>query len=372
MKSSRAFVLTAIGLFSGTGIFCTPSPPAQLPLEKISLPRGFQIAIYARVPEARSMSLGAKGTLFVGNREGDSVYAVVDRDGDHRADDVLTLAQGLRMPNGVAFREGALYVAEVSRILRFDDIESRLANPPAPAVIRDDLPTEGHHGWKFIGFGPDDKLYVPIGAPCNVCDESDPRFASITRMNPDGTDFEIYAHGVRNTVGFDWHPETGVLWFTDNGRDWMGDDRPPDELNRAPEPGLHFGFPYCHGDSILDPDFGAGHACDEFVPPEQLLGPHVAAIGMRFYTGEMFPAEYRHQIFIAEHGSWNRSEMIGYRVTLVRLTQGRASSYDVFAEGWLQGQGRWGRPADVLVMPDGSLLVSDDMAGAIYRISYRS
>ena len=298
------------------------------------------------------------------------VYAIVDRNRNNRADEVITVARGLRMPNGVAFRGGALYVGEVSRVLRYDNIEARLSNPPTPVVVNDTFPGDRHHGWKFIRFGPDGQLYVPVGAPCNVCERSDGHYALIMRMNPDGTGLEVFARGVRNTVGFDWHPETKTLWFTDNGRDWLGDDVPPDELNHAARKGLHFGFPYCHGGDISDPEFGGKHACEEFVPPAMKLGPHVAAIGMRFYTGTMFPDRYRNQIFIAEHGSWNRSTPIGYRVTLVRLEENRAVTYEVFAEGWLQGNAAWGRPADVLVMPDGALLVSDDRAGVIYRIVY--
>ncbi len=348
------------------------SQSLALPLEKIQLPPGFKISIYAReVPNARSMTLSPGGILFVGTRRAGKVYAVIDRDKDYRADEVLTIASGLNMPNGVAFRNGALYVAEVSRVLRFDNIEARLRNPPRPVIVNDSFPTDRHHGWKFIRFGPDSMLYVPVGAPCNVCEREDPRYASIMRMNPDGTGLEIFAHGVRNTVGFDWHPVTKELWFTDNGRDWMGDDLPPDELNYAPHKGMHFGFPYCHGKNIPDPEFGKKRGCADFTPPAMELGPHVAALGMRFYTGNMFPKEYRNQIFIAEHGSWNRSVPIGYRITLVRLKDNKAVSYEVFAEGWLQGKRAWGRPVDLEVMPDGSLLVSDDRAGVIYRIFYQ-
>jgi glucose/arabinose dehydrogenase len=356
----------------GLAFFGVPrGQAAELPLHLISLPPGFTIRVYAaEVPHARSMALSPKGTLFVGTRRVGKVYAVVDRDGDQRADAVYTLAEGLYMPNGVAFRDGSLYVAEVNRVLRFDDIEARLQDPPPPMVVNDTLPRDQHHGWKFIRFGPDGRLYVPVGAPCNVCKRDDERYASILRMQPDGSGLEVFANGVRNTVGFDWHPVTHELWFTDNGRDWLGDDRPPDELNHAPRPGMHFGFPYCHGGDIPDPNFGDQRSCKEFTPPAMKLGPHVAALGMRFYTGSMFPAPYRQQIFIAEHGSWNRSVPIGYRLTLVRLRGNHAVDYTVFAEGWLQSDGAWGRPVDVLVMPDGALLVSDDSAGAIYRISY--
>lgn len=341
--------------------------------DAIRLPPGFRIGLYAAdVPGARSMALGARGTLFVGTREAGKVYAIPTGPGGIAAGKAVTIASGLRMPNGVAFRDGALYVAEVSRILRFDGIESRLRDPGRPAVVYDGYPAEEHHGWKFIRFGPDGMLYVPVGAPCNVCErKDDPRFASITRIRPDGTGLEVYASGVRNTVGFDWDPGTKELWFTDNGRDWMGDDMPPDELNRAPRPGLHFGFPYRHGKAIPDPDFGREAGGRVFRPPEVELPAHVAALGMRFYTGAMFPPAYRGGVFIAEHGSWNRTRPIGYRITMVRLDKSRAVSYETFAEGWLEGMTAWGRPVDVLVMPDGALLVSDDRAGAIYRISYQ-
>ena len=345
----------------------------DLPLEKIKLPSGFEINLYAsNVPNARSMVLSPSGILFVGTRTEGNVYAILDHNKDNKADEVITIANGMNMPNGVAFRDGALYVAEVNRVLRYDSIEARLKNPPKPVVVNDGFPTDRHHGWKFIRFGPDGMLYVPVGAPCNVCERDDERYASIMRMKPDGSGLEVFAHGVRNTVGFDWNPETKELWFTDNGRDLMGDDMPPDELNYAPKKGMHFGFPYCQGRNISDPEFGKKHKCDEFTPPAMELGPHVASLGMRFHTGSMFPEEYRNQIFIAEHGSWNRSIPIGYRITLVRFEKNRAVKYEVFAEGWLQGGRAWGRPVDVLVMPDGALVVSDDHAGAIYRISDRN
>lgn len=343
-----------------------------LPLDQIKLPPGFAIDIYARnVPNARSMALSPNGTLFVGTRTAGNVYAVVARNHAHKADEVITLARGLNMPNGVAFHNGALYVAEVNRILRFDNIEAHLKDPPRPVVLTEGFPRDWHHGWKFIRFGPDGLLYVPVGAPCNVCEREDERYASITRMKPDGTRLEIFARGVRNTVGFDWHPKTHELWFTDNGRDRLGDDLPPDELNHAPKQGLHFGFPYCHGRGIPDPEFGGNRRCEEFIPPAMELGPHVGALGMRFYTGRMFPEEYRKQIFIAEHGSWDRSTPIGHRVTLVRFEHDGSLKYEVFAEGWLQDGHAWGRPVDLLVMPDGAMLVSDDHADVIYRITYR-
>jgi glucose/arabinose dehydrogenase len=346
---------------------------ADLPLEQIKLPPGFKIEIYAEnLRYARSLAIGPRGTLFVGTRsQNGPVYAVADTNRDYRGDKVYTIANRLYMPNGVAVRDGALYVAEVNRIQRYDNIESRLASPPAPVTVFEDLPSDRHHGWKFIRFGPDGKLYVPIGAPCNVCEPELP-YASIYRLNPDGTGFEMYARGIRNTVGFDWDPATGELWFTDNGRDNLGDDVPPDELNHITAPGQHFGYPYWHAGGIEDPEFGKKKSKSEVTLAAQPLGPHVAAIGMRFYTGTMFPPEYRNQIIIAEHGSWNRSKKIGYRLSLVKLENNKPVSYETFASGWLRpDESVWGRPADVEVMPDGSLLVSDDHAGVVYRISYQ-
>jgi len=343
-----------------------PAPP----LERIKVPPGFSVSVFADgVPNARALAHGRGPVVFVGTRNRGAVYAVPYRDG--RATRVITLATGLSMPNGVAVRDGALYVAEVNRILRFDDIEARLDNPPKPVVVTDRFPTDGHHGWKFIRFGPDGQLYVPVGAPCNICEPDSNRYALISRIRPDGFGYEVVARGVRNSVGFDWHPRTGELWFTDNGRDWMGDDMPADELNHAPRAGMHFGYPYCHQGDTPDPEFGRRRRCAEFTPPAAKLGPHVAALGMRFYTGDQFPAEFHHNIFVAEHGSWNRSRKIGYRVSRIVLEGAKVIRQEVFAEGWLQGEDMWGRPVDVEVMPDGSLLVSDDWSGVIYRITYR-
>lgn len=344
-----------------------------LPLEKIKMPSGFKIAVYAEVNNARSMAMSPEGTLFVGNRNGDKVYAVRDTDGDFKADKRWVLASNLNMPNGVAVKDGALYVAEVNRILKFADIEQNLGKPLTPTVVREDYPTETHHGWKYIAFGPDGRLYIPVGAPCNICKSDDEIYASITSMNADGSDRKVFASGVRNTVGFVWHPVTSEMWFTDNGRDMLGDDTPPCELNRAAQAGLHFGYPYCHGGTISDPEFGAAEPCSKFVKPAQNLGPHVAPLGLKFYSGSMFPAEYANQLFVAEHGSWNRSKKIGYRVSLVRVKDNQtATAYETFASGWLDDatQTSWGRPVDVLVLKDGSLLLSDDQAGVIYRIYY--
>ncbi len=335
-------------------------------LGHISLPPGFSIEVFAEVPNARSLAIGDAATIFVSNRRGKSVYAITTDANDRR--EVLEIASGLSTPNGIAFFHGDLYVALIDRVLRYPDVESRLHDMPTAEVLDIDLPSETYHGWRYIGFGPDGKLYISIGAPCNICERDG--YSRIVRMNADGSQRETFATGIRNSVGFTWHPETHELWFTDNGRDMLGDDLPADELNHAPVAGMNFGFPYCHAGEILDPEFGAGKSCTDFTPPARKLGPHVASLGVVFYTGREFPAEYQGQIFIAEHGSWNRSEKIGYRVSLVRLDDGKAISYEVFAEGWLQGQEVSGRPVDLLVLNDGSMLVSDDNAGKVYQIRY--
>jgi glucose/arabinose dehydrogenase len=360
-SSGAALLATLVACASGAA-----QRAAQV--ESIRLPEGFEISPYSLdVPGARSLALSPAGIVYVGTRGEGTVHALVDADRDGSAERVVTFARGLRQPNGVAWRDGALYVAEVHRVLRFDGIDDRLDDPPDPVVVRA-LPDQDGHEWRYVALGPDGKLYVGIGSPCNVCVPDAP-FGTISRMNPDGSGFEVFASGVRNSVGFDWHPETGELWFTDNGRDRLGDDLPSDELNLAPRAGLHFGFPFCHQGDVPDPEFGDRRPCSEVEPPARKLGAHVAALGMRFYDGALFPPEYRGRIFVAEHGSWNRSSKVGYRVVSVRLEGGRAVSEEPFAEGWLEGEEAWGRPVDVLVMPDGALLVSDDRAGAVCRIS---
>lgn len=345
----------------------------KAPADFLRVPPDFKVEILvADVPKARSMALGDAGTLFVGTRFGaGTVYAIRDALGDHPQ--VTTFVTGLKVPNGIAFRDGALYVAEPRRILRFPEAEESSAELRVPEVIAADLPYKNAlHAWRYLAFGPDGKLYMPVGAPCNICDEKE--FGLILRMNPDGSGREVVARGVRNSVGMSWHPQTNELWFTDNGRDMLGDELPACELNRMPVAGLDFGFPYCHGGDLADPQFGALGSCADAQAPVQKLGPHVAPLGVRFYTGTMFPSEYRNQVFIAEHGSWNRSkdvEPTGYRITLVRLEGNTAVAYETFAEGWLAGDAVLGRPVDLLVAPDGSLLVSDDERGVIYRISYQ-
>lgn len=334
---------------------------------------GFRVETFAaNVPDARSMALGDDGTVYVGTRR-DRVYAIPDRNGDHRPDDVHVIATGLNMPNGVALLRGDLYVAEVGRVLVWRSIAKKLPKPGAPEVVTDAFPEDKHHGWKFIAFGPDGKLYVPVGAPCNICKSENPIYASITRMNPDGSDLEVYAHGVRNSVGFDWHPKTKALWFTDNGRDHLGDDLPPCELNQATRPGQHFGYPYCHGGDVPDPEFGKARKCSEFRQPRVRLQAHAAPLGMRFYTGEMFPKKYRGSIILAEHGSWNRSRKVGYRVMRAQLGADEGvERYEPLVTGWLDDatQKNWGRPVDIQTLKDGSVLISDDGAGAIYRLVY--
>ena len=340
-------------------------------LDKIKLPPGFTINVYAEVPNARSITLSPSGVLYVGNRAEDKVYAVTDDNKDGKADKVYTIASGLNTPNGVAFKNGHLYIATISSILKLENIEASLAAPPQPKVVYDKFPTDEHHGWKFISFGPDGKLYVPVGAPCNICKSENPVYASITRMNDDGTGFEIFANGIRNSVGFAWHPVTKQIWFTENGRDMMGNDVPSDELNTAAVAGMHFGYPYCHEGNIPDPEFGKGKNCSDYTAPVQKLGAHVAALGMRFYTGNMFGADYLNRVFIAEHGSWNRTEPVGYKLTSVSLDEtGKSVANNTFAEGWLQPDGKvLGRPVDVEMMQDGSMLVSDDYSGVIYRVT---
>ena len=377
LKSSSLMIWIAV-IIAGIGGPASAPPAAdpifqkKLPLEKIKLPPGFKIEVYAEVENARSLALSPSGVVYVGNRDGNKVYAIKDTNGDKKADKKWVVASGLRMPNGVAFRDGDLYIAEVSRISKLTGIESRLDNPPKPVVINENYPRDGHHGWKYIAFGPDGYLYVPVGAPCNICESKDEVYASITRIKPDGSGREVFAHGVRNTVGFTWHPETKEMWFTDNGRDMMGDEIPQCELNVAPKAGMHFGYPYCHEGSVKDPEFGNKRPCSDFVAPAAKLGPHVAPLGLKFYTGGMFPDAYRNHLFVARHGSWNRSKKSGYDVVLVKVSSNKVAGQQVFASGWLDdaSQDVWGRPVDVLVMPDGALLVSDDYAGVIYRISH--
>ena len=343
---------------------------ADVPVERIKLPAGFKIDIYAEgVKNARQMVRGDQGTIFVGSRRAGKVWALSDTHGDQRADQVREIDSGLDMPSGLEFRAGSLFVGANDRILRYDNIESVLHRPPEPVVVTDALPDKDHHGWKYLRFGPDDMLYIPVGVPCNICQQDG--FGEIRRMRPDGDGMEVFAVGVRNSVGLAFHPQNGQLWFTDNGADRMGDDLPADELNHAPEQGIHFGFPYCHQGDVLDKKFGKGKDCTDYTAPVAKLDPHGAALGLAFYEGEMFPAEYKNRLFIVQHGSWNRSEKSGYQILVLDVQpDGKLLEQKVFASGWMENEKSWGRPNDVLVMPDGALLVSDDAADVIYRISY--
>jgi glucose/arabinose dehydrogenase len=381
---ARPFVVALYSSVLAAGVIASARQTAP-PLGALVVPAGFHMDVFAeKVENAREMALGPQGTVFVGSRTAGKVHAVVDRDGDQKADRVVVIASGLDQPNGVAIRNGALFVATASRILRFDDAEKLLDAPPAPVTVRDDLPNpKTGHTWKFIAFGPDDLLYMSVGAPCNVC-VSPPMVSAIVRMKPDGSGMEVFAEGVRNSVGFDWHPVTRELWFTDNGRDALGDEVPGDELNVAPKAGLHFGFPYCHQGDVADPQFGSQRACATTEPPALKLGAHVAAIGFTFYTGRMFPASYENAAMIAEHGSWNRTTPSGYRVMVARTDGRRVTGYEPLVDGFLPGmksgtapdglaagKAAIGRPADVLQMPDGSILVSDDSGNRLVRVSYR-
>jgi glucose/arabinose dehydrogenase len=342
--------------------------PDKLPIAKLKVPAGFNIEVYAAgMANARSMALGDKGTVFVGSRLVDKVHAIVDKDGKRT---VKVLASGLYRPNGVVFKNGTLYIAELSKLSKIDKVEENLDNPPKPTVIYDNLPKDEAHGWKFIAIGPDNKLYVEVGQPGNNVMHDDAH-GQIRRMNLDGTGAEVYVRGVRHSVGFDWNPENKQMYFTDNGRDWMSEDVPQDELNRVTKMGEHFGAPYCLQGNIPDPEFGWGHSCSEFTAPVGLMGPHAGTLGMRFYTGNMFPKGYKNVIFVARHGSWNRSRKFGGDVAVVKLNKdGTVKSVEPFLTGFLENNNYVGRPVDVMQMKDGSLLVSDDYNGAVYRITY--
>jgi glucose/arabinose dehydrogenase len=344
-----------------------PKPASEIPVNKIRVPQGFKVELWASgINNARAMTWGDRGTLFVSSRVAGNVYAVVDKGGSR---EVKTIAKGLNLPNGVAFKDGTLYIAEIHRITKMEGIENKLDSPPEMTVVYDTLPKDAPHGWKYLAFGPDGKLYFNIGAPCNICIPPDTH-ANISRINPDGTGFEYWAHGVRNSVGFDWHPVTKELYFATHARDWLGEDVPNDRLDVAPKKGLHFGYPYCHQGDIPDPEFGKLRSCGEFAAPLLKTGPHVAGNGVEFYTGSMFPPEYKNRIFLAQRGSWNRTKKIGFRVMMVTLRPGDVPKYEPFAEGWLDGDQIWGRPVYTRQMKDGSLLIADDYAGAIYRVSY--
>lgn len=346
-----------------------PTAADKLPIDRLTAPEGFKVEVFmASVPNAREMAVGERGTVFVGSRLIDKVHAIVTRDGRR---ELKVIASGLHRPNGVALHRGTLYIAEVSRISKIEEAEDHVDNPPAPTPVYEDLPKDEAHGWKFISIGPDGKLYVPVGQPCNNC-LPPPTHGQIRRLNLDGTGVEIVARGVRNTVGFDWHPVTRQLYFTDNGRDWLSEDFPEDKLNRITQVGQHFGAPYCYQGNIPDAEFGWGHSCSEFTPPAALMGAHTATLGMRFYTGSMFPAEYKNAIFVARHGSWNRTRKLGGDIVAVKLNvDGTVKSVEPFITGFIQDNQYVGRPVDVAMLKDGSMLISDDFNGAVYRVSYK-
>lgn len=347
--------------------FCVGGLP---PCAAQELPPGFALSVVTDdVPNARQMALSDSGVLFVGTRRRGRVYAVVLGEDWESDPEVVTFATGLTVPSGVALVDGDLYVAALNQVLRYPDIEANFRGKPTPEVVTDELPDKMHHGWKYLLAGADGHLYVPVGAPCNICLSEDQRFASILRMHPATGETTVYAHGVRNSVGMAWHPATGELWFTDNGRDMMGDDVPPEEVNRVAKPGAHYGYPHIHGAAIADPRFGEGHDPAAYIAPEFEIQAHAAALGMAFYTADQFPPEYRGALFIAEHGSWNRSSKVGYRVSVLRFLESGAV-YSPFVDVWLDGEQASGRPNDVLVANDGSLLISDDQGGRIYRVQY--
>jgi glucose/arabinose dehydrogenase len=344
-----------------------PKPASEILVSKIKVPTGFKVELWASgINNARVMIWGDKGTLFVSSRVAGNVYAIVDKGGQR---ELKTIAKGLNLPNGIAFKGGTLYIAEVHRITKMEGIEDKLDSPPEMKVVYDTLPKDLPHGWKYLAFGPDGKLYFNIGAPCNICIPPDTH-ANISRINADGSGFEYWAHGVRNSVGFDWHPVTKELYFATHARDWLGEEVPSDRLDVAPKKGLNFGYPYCHQGDILDPEFGKGRSCAEFAAPLLKTGPHIAGNGVMFYTGSMFPPEYKNRIFLAQRGSWNKTQKIGFRLAMVTLRDGDVPKYESFAEGWLDNNQPWGRPNYTVQMKDGSILLSDDYAGAIYRISY--
>ena len=356
-------------------IFRLPAYGHDLPLDKLNLPEGYNMTVWAEVINPRQLARSPDGVVFIGSRRAGNIYALIDQDNDQYAETELIIDSGLNQPTGVAYHQGDLYVGAINKLLVYRDIDKSLSAPPEPEVVYDRLPKDRHHGWKFIDFGPDGQLYFNVGAPCNICLKRDERYASIMRLDLSDREPEpeVFAHGVRNTVGFTWHPETQQLWFTDNGRDRPGDEAPPCELNVATEPGQHFGYPFVHGKAILDPKFGKDKDPGDYVPPARELGAHVAPLGLLFYEGEMLPDDLKGQILIAEHGSWNRSAKaghVGYRVTAVKETDSGKLTYETLIDGWLQGSAGWGRPVDLMELPDGSLLISDDMGNVIYRLTY--
>jgi len=348
----------------------TETARGDIPIDKLNVPPGFAVETWAAgIPGGRAMALGDKGKIYVGSRIIGRVYEITD-DGTRRSSRVVV--DKLTQPSGVAFANGSLYVFAIDKVLRFDGIESNPNVQPVDMTAKFNLPPLQHHNWKYVRFGPDKKLYVPFGAPCNIC-EPTAEYAQIRRYNADGSGMEVIARGIRNSLGFDWHPKTGEMWFVDQGRDWMGDNGPQDELNRLAKPGLFFGYPYCHAQGIPDQDIKKADACNGVTLPVTVMGPHASVLGTQFYTGKMFPAEYRDTLFIVRKGSWNRNTLFGYDVVTVRASaDGKNAKITQFLTGFMDPKQNnfWGRPAYLLQMPDGALLVSDEQLGAIYRISY--
>lgn len=344
----------------------------QAVLEKLILPTGFSISIYAdNVANARTLTLGETGIVYVGTRQQGYVYAIEDKDGDGYAEKRYIIATDLYMPNGVAYKDGDLYVAEINRIIRFNNIDKQLNRPPKPQIVYDKLPSDKHHGWKYLAFGKDNRLYTLVGAPCNICLPKEAIYTSLIRLNTDGSGFERIANGIRNSVGFDWHPVTHQLFFTDNGRDYLGDELPSDELNKWTTKGQHFGYPFCHAGNIPDPELSGTKSCKQFTAPEWTFKAHLAPLGIRFYTGNQFPKKYKNQLFVAQHGSWNRSKPHGYRIVLVEFKNNKPVAEEIFISGWLTEDDEvLGRPTDILQIKDGSLLIADDTLGVIYRVVY--
>ena len=364
-------LLTAL-LFCLILLFAPFTKSLNLPLEKLKLPSGFQISIYAELQNPRQLAVSDYGIVYAGSLRAGNLYRLTDRDSNGVAESIQIIDNDLKLPTGVAFYNGDLYVGAVNEILVYKNIDHRFESKPEPIVLYDELPTETHHGWKYLGFSPNGRLYFNVGAPCNVCKPTNPWFATIMRISIDTPHLQpqIFAHGVRNSVGFDWHPETEEFWFTDNGRDLLGDHTPQCELNRAAKAGLHFGFPYLHGSDEIDPKFGAPHFPTE--SPVKELGPHTAPLGIKFYEGKMFPKKYRGKMLIAKHGSWNRTQEAGHTGYNISLFDPETGITSTLIEGWLQGNKAWGRPSDIAEMPDGSVLISDAHGNVIYRLTYDS
>ncbi len=344
---------------------------AKMSLDKLITPSGFNVDFYIQgIDNPRQMALSESGVIFVGSRRAGNVYAILDKNGDGKAETRWLVAEHLSQPSGLAYKDGDLYVADIGTIYRYKDILNHL-DKPVKEVFFDELPDDMHHGWKFIRFSPDGHLIIPVGAPCNICEAPTKQHNRILSLDVNSKKLTVVAEGVRNSVGFDFHPQTAELWFSDNGRDMMGDDIPPDEINRVSQMGSHFGYPYVHGGDIKDPEFGQGKDPANYVQPELKLGAHVAPLGIEFYNGKSFPSQYHNQLFVTEHGSWNRSKKVGYKVAVATIENNNIVNYTPVISGFMKDEETFGRPAAILELPDGSLLISDDYANVIYRLTYQ-